>query len=82
VLGSGGAAAIIDAAKAGGSAAAFQDTAVLIDHKGSCALVDCRQLTLRWLPGPPDAASVCCLPGGRLAYATDTGGMYGGQISL
>jgi len=82
VLGSGGATAVNEAATDGGSAAAFEDTAVLIDHKGSCALVDCRQLTLRWLPGPPDAASVCCLPGGRLAYGTETGGVYGGQISL
>jgi len=82
VLSSGGAAAVNDAATAGGSAASFEDTAVLIDLKGSCALVDCRQLTLRWLPGPPDAASVCCLPGGRLACGTETGGVYGGQISF
>jgi len=54
VLGSDGAAAVNDAAMACGSAAAFEDAAVLIDGKGSCALLDCRQLTLRWLPGPPD----------------------------
>jgi len=82
VLGRGGAVAVNDEAAAGGSAAAFDDTAVLIDHKGSCALVDCQQLTLRWLPGPPDAASVCCLPGGRLACGTETGVVYGGQIFL
>ncbi|OSX80590.1 hypothetical protein BU14_0048s0005 [Porphyra umbilicalis] len=82
VLGSGGAAAVNDAAAAGGSAAAFEDAAVLIDTMGSCALVDCRQLTLRWLPGPPDAASVCCLHGGRLAWGLRKGEVYGGQISL
>jgi len=82
VLGSGGAAPVNDAAADGGSAAAFEDAAVLVDKKGACALVDCRQLTLRWLPGPPNAASVCCLPGGRLAWGLRAGGVYGGQISL
>jgi len=82
VLGSGGTASVNDAAAGGGSAAVFKDAAVLIDTMGSCALVDCRQLTLRWLPGPPDAASVCCLPGGRLAWGLGKGEVYGGQISL
>jgi len=82
VLGSDGAAAVNDAAVAGGSTAAFEDAAVLIDRSGACALVDCRQLTLRWLPAPPSAASVCCLPGGRLAWGLRAGGVYGGQITL
>jgi len=82
MLGHGKAVAVSDAAAAGGSVAAFEDAAVLIDTKGSCALVDCRQLTLQWLPGPPDVSSVCCLPGGRLAWGLKAGEVHGGQICL
>jgi len=82
VLGSGEAAAVNDAAVAGGSAATFEDAAVLVDALGACALVDCRQLTLRWLPAPPNVLSVCCLPGGRMAWGTLTGRVYGGRVSL
>jgi len=82
VLGSGGATEVSDSAADGGSAAAFEDAAVLMDTEGACALFDCRQLSLRWLPGPPSAASICCLPGGRLAWGLRAGGIYGGQISL
>jgi len=82
MFGSGGAAAVNDAPAASVSAAAFEDAAVLIDTTGACALVDCRQLTLRWLPGPPSVVSVCCLPGGRLAWGFWTDGVYGGQLSM
>ena len=82
VLGSGGAAAVNGPAVAGRSAAAFEDAAVLVEESGACALVDCRQLTLRWLPAPPDVRSVCCLPGGRMAWGTRTGRVYGGRVSL
>jgi len=82
VLGSGKAAAVNYTDVAGGSASVFEDIAVLIDKSGACALVDCRQFTLRWLPGPPSAASVCCLPDGRLAWGLRAGGVYGGQITL
>eukprot|EP00168_Porphyra_purpurea_P011226 TRINITY_DN2841_c0_g1_i3.p1 TRINITY_DN2841_c0_g1~~TRINITY_DN2841_c0_g1_i3.p1 ORF type:complete len:1690 (+),score=306.46 TRINITY_DN2841_c0_g1_i3:170-5239(+) len=69
VLGCGGAAAVSDAVAAGGSAAIFEDAAVLIDTKGSCALVDCRQLTLQWLPGRPMY---------RRCVASLAGGWHGG----